>query len=258
MEDMQTGESGMGIQDIILSWANEAGSTKPKVTYANMVVGIARESDSRDNDHGIQSDEIVVLEDDYVIGQDGPYPSIKFSEKPSKDSVNTCISIIDANATTDSLNKAEDLYGPWMVVDNRRRRQGLATRNSTNRLTKGKAISGSRFAPLELDESEDNLLSAIAEIGDVEMIRDVAIAEDVRASKNVLLLDPRAQAQNISNQMTSILARAMGGLKGVTKASVSESGLLESIGSSIKHLGTHEDERIGEIGQLDTQVDSEH
>ncbi|KAK8510818.1 hypothetical protein V6N13_097615 [Hibiscus sabdariffa] len=45
----------------------EVVGSQPKATYASMVAGMVRDSNYRDNDHGIQSKEIVVLDDDYVI-----------------------------------------------------------------------------------------------------------------------------------------------------------------------------------------------
>ncbi|KAK8565142.1 hypothetical protein V6N12_058717 [Hibiscus sabdariffa] len=270
MGDMKIGESGAGASDSALPEATVTGLTEPKVTYANMVVGFAREPDSRGNDHGIQSDVIVVLKDDYVIDRDGHFPFIKFSEK--------------------------DLYGPCMVVDNRQHRQGLVVRNSMNGVAKGKAFteayktsnpekrtkagrsarvttsvvamapgqiahvvekevtgSGHNHATVTILE-QDPLQGVKRGLTKGRGISLKGAKENSRQGLNIrksadahtlLRLVTHEWVQNISNQMTSIVVRAVGVLEGVTKASASETGLLESVGSSSKHMITHQYERLG-------------
>ncbi|KAK8593998.1 hypothetical protein V6N12_046069 [Hibiscus sabdariffa] len=141
----------------------EVAGSKTKATYASKVAGVVRDSDYGDNDHGIQSEEIVVLDDDYVIDREGPFPSIKFSEKVHDQ--------IEQSTNSEACDNVESIYGPYMVVDNSRHRQDLVAHNSSNGFTRGKAISGSRFASLVVDGTDAELPSATSKNGDIKMLQ---------------------------------------------------------------------------------------
>ncbi|KAK8547842.1 hypothetical protein V6N13_116068 [Hibiscus sabdariffa] len=55
----------------------------------------------------------------------------------------------------DVLISESNLYGPWMVVDNRRRRTFNSTRGDTLGASKSKPQSGSRFEVLDVDDGSD-------------------------------------------------------------------------------------------------------
>ncbi|KAK8686195.1 hypothetical protein V6N13_125222 [Hibiscus sabdariffa] len=67
LDDVQISSSDKGMQVDGVSSEKEVAGSKPKATYASKVASVAKEANYRDNDHGIQSEEIVVLDDDYVI-----------------------------------------------------------------------------------------------------------------------------------------------------------------------------------------------
>ncbi|KAK9044824.1 hypothetical protein V6N11_058715 [Hibiscus sabdariffa] len=86
--------------------------------------------------------------------------------------------------TTSKAYNVDNLYGPWMVVDNRRRRQGLVACNSSNGFARGKASSGSIFAPLDVDGMDAELPNATSKNGDVEMLYETNFVDNVRGPKN--------------------------------------------------------------------------
>ncbi|KAK8715128.1 hypothetical protein V6N13_042468 [Hibiscus sabdariffa] len=72
---------------------------------------------------------------------------------------------------SEACDNVESIYGPYMVVDNSRHRQDLVAHNSSNGFTRGKAISGSRFASLVVDGTDAELPSATSKNGDIKMLQ---------------------------------------------------------------------------------------
>ncbi|KAE8702157.1 hypothetical protein F3Y22_tig00110500pilonHSYRG00187 [Hibiscus syriacus] len=79
--------SGMNEVEEIESAIQKETGDKPeieirgKATYASMVANTSRARKTLNTGCGINDDEIVVLDEDYVIDKSGAFPTIKFSEK---------------------------------------------------------------------------------------------------------------------------------------------------------------------------------
>ncbi|KAK8487987.1 hypothetical protein V6N11_081497 [Hibiscus sabdariffa] len=99
------------------------------------------------------ADDVEVFDDDYVIYRKGPIPSIKFSDRdncvgsggfPDVSANDKGKNLDHASSSTYPVEPSELApYGPWMTVDNRRRKplRGSAVANS-----------GPRLAPLRVKE----------------------------------------------------------------------------------------------------------
>ncbi|KAK8701890.1 hypothetical protein V6N13_020268 [Hibiscus sabdariffa] len=219
MGDMKIGESGAGASDSALPEATVTGLTEPKVTYANMVVGFAREPDSRGPPRVSLPDARDHIQFTEAYKTSNPEKRTKAGRSARVTTSVVAMApgqiahVVEKEVTGSGHNHAT------VTILEQDPLQGVK-----RGLTKGRGIS--------LKGAKENSRQGLN-------IRKSADAH------TLLRLVTHEWVQNISNQMTSIVVRAVGVLEGVTKASASETGLLESVGSSSKHMITHQYERLG-------------
>ncbi|KAK8489300.1 hypothetical protein V6N11_063827 [Hibiscus sabdariffa] len=152
-----------------------------RMSYANAVNGAGRKialEQLRVDEFGGDPNKISVSDDDCVIDRTGKFPRIEFSEKEACDKSEnrvqettdrTMHNVIGKKSTVGSSDKGE-LFGPWMTVDNRRKRSNnggsmLATglrksdvRAATNRFA---ALGEERVELMEEHGNVDNVVSGL-------------------------------------------------------------------------------------------------
>ncbi|KAK8535993.1 hypothetical protein V6N12_012656 [Hibiscus sabdariffa] len=151
-------------------------SDSGKVSYASMAA-----KNSVEMCKGLSMDEIFVLEEDYIIDMNGLFPSIKFSDcvhnqiyrnMSNTEQCKTLARALNGNSSDGVLPNTveepslpsepsdENLYGPWMIVDTRRRRttnRNMSVRTTSNSSKHSDGLQGSRYAAL-VDEQGPNLV----------------------------------------------------------------------------------------------------
>ncbi|KAK8553800.1 hypothetical protein V6N12_030783 [Hibiscus sabdariffa] len=90
----------------------------PKLSYANMVSGTSQSKD--DAIHMNVEDDVMVLDEDCIVDDSGDFPTI--SASPVVDLVEPATGSIYGGQVPSIDSKGSYLYGPWMVVQNHRRR----------------------------------------------------------------------------------------------------------------------------------------
>ncbi|KAK8568720.1 hypothetical protein V6N12_007263 [Hibiscus sabdariffa] len=156
-----------------------------------MVSNSSRTGKNVDDGGLFEEDEVVVLDKDYIVDHAGNYPTIHFSNRVH-DQIDRCTrnviiihllggdncpkthptpeTMVDSNGpksnseiSKEDNNKVENLYGPWMVAENRQKRTTVnaKTGNATRRL----GNQGSRYEVLQVED--DNPTSPNANIIDV-------------------------------------------------------------------------------------------
>ncbi|KAK8685027.1 hypothetical protein V6N13_041038 [Hibiscus sabdariffa] len=72
--------------------------------------------------------------------------------------------MVDGDITPRGSNKISDsnLYGPWMVVENRRRRTISNTRIEVGNTSRTQALQGSRFAALALENNVEHVVAPLS------------------------------------------------------------------------------------------------
>ncbi|KAK9027854.1 hypothetical protein V6N11_067676 [Hibiscus sabdariffa] len=165
-----------------------------KVSYANMAARNTTHPENSSISSNFHVDDIVVLEDDYVVDHSGKIPSIKFSnrvhEQIDHSMRNTKIirllgrnigfktlharllgaeSTVDHSLISDNPKPSENkLYGPWMTVDTRRHLNIPPTNSNKNvapKVQRYEVTSGSRFSALNVDEDVGAGMFALSEVG---------------------------------------------------------------------------------------------
>ncbi|KAK8672631.1 hypothetical protein V6N13_110996 [Hibiscus sabdariffa] len=151
---------------------------KGRDSYASMVSRNSGPSGVQGGVRDAGSAEVTVLESDYVIDRSGPFPTVKFSDKDDCERLNKTVAPIGEPVVEGiHVNHEEplgplkdDLYGPWMVVDTRRRR-GLGNSGPAKDVSGNKArpstSHGSRFAELEVEDvmiPNDDSIEQVSEV----------------------------------------------------------------------------------------------
>ncbi|KAK8998461.1 hypothetical protein V6N11_083850 [Hibiscus sabdariffa] len=143
------------------SGLNVSSHGKLLASYAAMATNRTHTDDGRGEDDQLEPDDIVVLDEDCIVESSGVFPTIKFSDRKNcrasgasaEPDHSTNNMHIDVSRRSES--QSTDLYGPWMVVTNRRHR-------NTNHVVNDQAGmngsgSGSRFEVLQNIVSTENI-----------------------------------------------------------------------------------------------------
>ncbi|KAK8626554.1 hypothetical protein V6N13_134195 [Hibiscus sabdariffa] len=136
------------------------GQDGSPVTYAGIVGGSARGFNRcQDGLEELSCDpnSVEVLDEDCVVDRSGKFPTIEFSEREScvgKDGRNDSskedpIAPGRAKVTSEEPTKERELFGPWMMVDIRRKRALVRGTSSAKILGPQGTESVNRFAMLE-------------------------------------------------------------------------------------------------------------
>ncbi|KAK8515107.1 hypothetical protein V6N12_001267 [Hibiscus sabdariffa] len=159
----------------------ENGPPKVRPSYAKMAATLPQQNSVRMNLNS--ENEIEVPDEDCIVDESGPFPTIRFVQRLEYEGLNQiCFSCgvygrsmegcpgMDKHAGESQENnisthetdrfpsfssKGADLYGPWMVVEDRRRRaeSSNATGKSGEVVERGKPSS--RFEVLEVEETPE-------------------------------------------------------------------------------------------------------
>ncbi|KAK8655612.1 hypothetical protein V6N13_108186 [Hibiscus sabdariffa] len=140
-----------------------------KVSYANMAARNTTHPENSSISSNFHVDDIVVLEDDYVVDHSGKIPSIKFSNRVHEQIDHSAESTVDHSLISDNPKPSENkLYGPWMTVDTRRHLNIPPTNSNKNvapKVQRYEVTSGSRFSALNVDEDVGAGMFALSEVG---------------------------------------------------------------------------------------------
>ncbi|KAK9027357.1 hypothetical protein V6N11_067195 [Hibiscus sabdariffa] len=137
----------------VLGDGNLDAARSKLASYASVVSEGRKNSESGVAD-GFVGDSVDILAEDIIMNCDAPIPSIQFSDHVH-DQIdhNMCNAIIDtlADGITKSVDESvevskSNLYGPWMVVENRRRRVGQVSQANKNA---NNGADGSQFSVLQ-------------------------------------------------------------------------------------------------------------
>ncbi|KAK9046437.1 hypothetical protein V6N11_052324 [Hibiscus sabdariffa] len=123
------------------------GFVEGKVSYTTMATRNPSNTRKSSASHTFSEDDIVVLEDDYVIDHFGEIPSIKF--------LNRVHGQIDKRQTAQPKPSENELYGSWMTVDTRLRRSSVTPNNNksgTIKTHRSEIDNGSRFSMLMVED----------------------------------------------------------------------------------------------------------
>ncbi|KAK8540591.1 hypothetical protein V6N13_027110 [Hibiscus sabdariffa] len=134
----------------------------PKISYARMVAGDIGSNNNFDDIVDLTPDKVIVRDEDCVIDHSGEYPTIAFSdhevcprnEKVKDKAVQTTSSVEDLVIKYKNAEGGDGLYGPWMMVDNRRRRPANVGRDVRDKQLGSAGANGSRFYVLNVDDIE--------------------------------------------------------------------------------------------------------
>ncbi|KAL4303954.1 hypothetical protein GQ457_10G016280 [Hibiscus cannabinus] len=91
---------------------------------------------------------------------------------PLSKKVDEVVTEAGVDKQSDALISESNLYGPWMVVDNRRRRPSISMHGDNLGVSKLKSQSGSRFEALDVDARSDQHCNA-----DVVVMEDLPVQE---------------------------------------------------------------------------------
>ncbi|KAK8479343.1 hypothetical protein V6N13_080678 [Hibiscus sabdariffa] len=104
------------------------------VTYASVTAKLTSDESKPKSTTASIDEEVIILEDDTSLTENGCGGQL------NKDNVGEEVS-------------EDRLFGPWMVVENRRRRTNAVSRSNGGSMSGGNATGGSRFGVLQVDEN---------------------------------------------------------------------------------------------------------
>ncbi|KAK8619583.1 hypothetical protein V6N13_135865 [Hibiscus sabdariffa] len=116
-------EVSVEVVDLSQNHGRDSGSLNrnTRISYASMVGKSLRRDEHSHDGVDLDPNKVVVLDEDCIVDREGKFPTIKFSERtPLVESHRQDSNNIGATTTKDTGK--EGLFGPWMMVDTRRRR----------------------------------------------------------------------------------------------------------------------------------------
>ncbi|KAK9040844.1 hypothetical protein V6N11_015980 [Hibiscus sabdariffa] len=144
-------EGPVEIVELSPKHGHDAG--KSSVSYAS-VVGRSLKGDEQGSDGvGLDPNKVIVLDEDCVVNRDGKFPTISTEQPPPT-----------INSPVRPETSTESLFGPWMVVDTRRRRAFAGRSIPKGVDTEEKRGHGSRFTIL----GKDSGISEMEQVSDAE------------------------------------------------------------------------------------------
>ncbi|KAK8986465.1 hypothetical protein V6N11_010021 [Hibiscus sabdariffa] len=179
MDNMEVSESMEMEADGMLSSKEQVAPTGDASTetqhmgsYANVVRDSLRGKDHKQVAEDLCPDKIIVRDEDCVVDHSGRFPRISFAEtcpqlSKSVPPVNETPSISKITGPAlDSCNNtsSKELFGPWMVVDNRRRRTPQNKPSGGRQDMVARGPRGSRFAVLDSDATVADTITREVEV----------------------------------------------------------------------------------------------
>ncbi|KAK8709255.1 hypothetical protein V6N13_060280 [Hibiscus sabdariffa] len=138
----------------------EQGTGLYTASYASVTAKGSMVDEGHGTEDYLDPDAVVALDEDCIIENSKKFPTIKFSEqencKMAKMATESNGSPVDGIpiAALNEGSHPSDLYGPWMVVANRKRR--VASTVGKDQARASGSGSGSRFTALQVDELAGN------------------------------------------------------------------------------------------------------
>ncbi|KAK8612360.1 hypothetical protein V6N13_092476 [Hibiscus sabdariffa] len=184
---------------------DEGSERNAKETYASMVAKLNNAEERGKSTAMITDEEVVILEEDVIVEKDVAIPSIKFSDRVHDQEA--CVKGQGATTEGDVHSLApqplknvyvseSNLFGPWMVVENRRRRPITSGRVESHPVQDTRINRGSRFAALEATDDVENSMhrdGALDQVGQsVEVIGNTMVGR--RVSTNTVAVKNDAYA----------------------------------------------------------------
>ncbi|KAK8579713.1 hypothetical protein V6N13_142881 [Hibiscus sabdariffa] len=133
--------SAMSSHDQAQVGANQ--SVPARVSYASMVCNSDRENMRAPDGLDLDPDRVVVLDKDYVVNHNGKLRISLWGKSP--------LVSVEPDTSSVAADNSDVLFGPWMVVDTRCRRQQSSSTVNKSTAVSGLRSIGSRFAILEPD-----------------------------------------------------------------------------------------------------------
>ncbi|KAK8647815.1 hypothetical protein V6N13_121542 [Hibiscus sabdariffa] len=171
MDNMEVSESMEMEADGMLSSKEQVAPTGDASTetqhmgsYANVVRDSLRGKDHKQVAEDLCPDKIIVRDEDCVVDHSGRFPRISFAE-----SIHAQVDLSMRQITgpaLDSCNNtsSKELFGPWMVVDNRRRRTPQNKPSGGRQDMVARGPRGSRFAVLDSDATVADTITREVEV----------------------------------------------------------------------------------------------
>ncbi|KAK9011241.1 hypothetical protein V6N11_044095 [Hibiscus sabdariffa] len=172
MDNMEVSESMEMEADGMLSTkereapAGDASTgTQPRVSYTHVVRDSLRGKDHTPIFEDLNQDKIIVRDEDCVVDHLGRFPRISFAESVHAQVDLTSISTV-TGPTLESCNitSSKELFGPWMVVDNRRRRTPPYKPSGGRQDLVVTEPRGSRFAVLDSGATVEDMITGGVEV----------------------------------------------------------------------------------------------
>ncbi|KAK8993916.1 hypothetical protein V6N11_008129 [Hibiscus sabdariffa] len=138
-------EAEAGLQDQGMGVHSQAKDKAFPMSYVNAVTGDSRSSQSLNENSSFLDEEVEVLNEDCLIDESGPFPSIRFSDRQP-----------DRQATPIGPS-VDQPYGPWMVVDNSRHKPRHGNMSIVASQPARGVQGASRFAVLEEMQVENGM-----------------------------------------------------------------------------------------------------
>ncbi|KAK8628456.1 hypothetical protein V6N13_064163 [Hibiscus sabdariffa] len=125
-----------------------------KNSYASVVSqGRGRHASGMGEDV-LDPNSVIVLDEDCVISESGDYPSINLNKVSNDDAIAMEVN----NHSSDRTSNKSELYGPWMVVKDRRRQPVFSKSSGRTLADVGGEANGSRFAVLNKAHNGDRMV----------------------------------------------------------------------------------------------------
>ncbi|KAK9002006.1 hypothetical protein V6N11_024699 [Hibiscus sabdariffa] len=156
---------------------------QPRVSYAHVVRDSLRGKDPTHVFEELSPDKIIVRDEDCVVDNLGRFPRISFAE-----SVHAQINLISIPTATGpaleacSIKSSKELFGPWMIVDNRCRRIPPNKPSGGRQDLVMKDPLGSCFAVLNSSDTVEDTITGEVEVSPQASDELAPIGTDVQVA----------------------------------------------------------------------------
>ncbi|KAK8480683.1 hypothetical protein V6N11_009323 [Hibiscus sabdariffa] len=165
--EVSAGDTVQAADPIIMEGTGGAAANgADKVSYATMSAKSVTNNGRSGKNFNFSEVEVVVRDEDCLVDDSGTFPTIQFSEK------------VHDQIDQSSDGSSQELYGPWMMAVNRRRRIGRVEVSNVGTRRSAGIATASRFSVLNVRTGEGELPSEDALVSDVP----TGLGEDVGRS----------------------------------------------------------------------------
>ncbi|KAK8548251.1 hypothetical protein V6N12_061169 [Hibiscus sabdariffa] len=185
-------------------------------TYASVAAQSTLHGSSTKSTSAFVEEEVVILDEDVILQRDGKIPSIQFSPCVHDQlAENVVVERVEASLDKEEIT-ADNLFGPWMVVERRRRRSTMDSRLDGDRYAAGSSGGGSRFGPLQEEvavvsnQQGDALQDAVVndhqvlQIQQSKLNRDIGISNGPKKNTTYIQSNPEKKKKSIASGPSSV------------------------------------------------------